>query len=124
MPFLHLLGGHRAAMTHHAAAAGARCRACLLTAAAAWTASGLTLGQTGLGWDVAALPAGALLAGLAVHLLTRRTARLRRKMLDSVRDVLAHEDAPTPDRLRMILYKHEACPKCRKLEADILPPLE
>jgi len=115
--------GAHVAFLAQLAASGARCRACLLTAAAAWAASGLILGQTGWGWACAALPAGALLAGLAVYLLTRRTERLRRTMLASVRDVLAREDGPAPGRLRMIVYKHEACPKCRKLEADILPPL-
>lgn len=115
--------GAHVAFLAQLATSGARCRACLLTAAAAWTASGLTLGQTGGGWAFAALPAGAILAGLAVYLLTRRTARVRQKMLDSVRDVLTQEDGPAPGRLRMIVYKHEACPKCRKLEAEILPPL-
>ena len=115
--------GAHVAFLAQLAASGARCRACLLTADAAWAAAGLTLGQGGWGWAVAALPAGALLAGLAVYLLTRRTERLRRKMLASLQDVLTREDGPAPGRLRMIVYKHEACPKCRKLEAEILPPL-
>lgn len=116
-------GAHLALLAHLAAARVA-CHACTATAWAAWAASGIVVGMQGAGGSMAALPAAALLAGLAVRIATRRTERLHSAKLAAVREVLAGEAGPTPGSLRLVVYKRDTCPKCHLLEKEILPPLE
>jgi hypothetical protein len=125
---IYAAAGIHLALLARLAASGAHCRSCLLTAAAAWAASGLVLGYQGIhgqGVDkrIAVLPVAALGAILGIRLLTRWIEGLRQAKLDAVREVLAQESIPSPGSLRLIVYKHEACRKCQTLEKEILPPL-